>query len=711
MTRCRPVWRLACLWAVALSVTAAAQSQAPTFRSGVSLITVDVAVFDRDGRPVPGLGAEAFEVRLNGRPQQVKVVSYLAARGELTPAEVATAPERPQWDGRAGRQTITNAGVQDPRAPAGEDRVFVILVDDLSIPPTRGHRLLQAARRFAASVPATDPIGVVYASDPSKPVGPTMDRAAVDEALRAISGGAINLMSLQVQGQSFDGVPASPVGLSQAMRIDQGGADALKDAIAISCFGGNYAAVDSQVLDVLIANDQCAGRVQRAARVMAAQAKQIRANQLGAMEGVIAAMGAASGIRHLVILSDGIVVGREADVLRPLAAAAAKAGVQVSVLMEEHDMHVDDQAVEGGGAATARRSDIGAPQRRIEDQRFLMEGLQTATGVVGGQFYRVVGDPAPFFERVRHASAAVYRLGIELPPGVTIGQSLSVEATVKHPGASVFVNRHAFVPEPAPAAPPAPVSVEDRLKEALASGQEHGAVPLRIATLLRRAPGEAGAAGQVEVTLHVEVPADGTPVRGPVIAMFGIAPMAQSGVSAGATMQSGRRVLAAPESHGVFQSSFGIPMAPGHYQLRVAVADAEGALGVITTDLDATSPTLGPFTASDLLVAWVDDQGQPVLMALDPLPAQATGVRAELELYPPASGVALEDVQVEISVTRAGDADPADDRLVTPRDTGGVWRVATEFASDLLAPGRYTLRARVSVGDDVVGSTIATFVK
>lgn len=712
MTTHTPVWRLACLGAVAFGVAVAAQSQVPTFKSGVALVTVDVAVFDRDGRPVPGLGAEAFEVTLNGRPQPIKVVSYLEARGELSPAEAAVAPARPQWDGRMGRQTVTNEGVQETATPAGEDRMFVILVDNLSIPPTRGHRLFLVAQKFVSALPPGDPIAVVYTSDAARPVGPTLDRNLINKALSEIRGSAIDLTSIQVQGQADADNPAGPVGIHQALEIDHGVVQALKDAIAQGCFGGDTTVVDAQVIDVLIAENQCAARVSRDARTVAAQAKQIRTNQVGAMAGIIAAMGNADGIRHLVILSDGIAVGRDTASLKPVADAAARAGVQVSVLMEEHDMNMGDEGRTPHAITNPdpnfRGLDNGAPSRRLEDQRMLMNGLQEAARAVGGQFYRVVGDPAPFFERVRTASAAIYRLGIELPPGVKIGQSLTVEASVKQPDVSVFVNRHAFVPEPAPAAPPALMSVEDRLKDALASGREHGAVPLRTATLLRRAP---GSPDRVEVTLHVEIPAEGGAARGPVVAMFGLVPATEGRASAGATMQSGRRVVDAPSPNGTFQSSFGIPMAPGRYQLRVAVADAEGALGAIFTDLDATLPTLGPFTASDLLVAWVDAEGRPQLMALDPLPAQATGVRAELELYPPATGVSLDDVQVEISVTRAGDTDAVDDRLVTPRDTGGVWRVATEFASDMLEPGRYTLRARVTVGDTVVGSAIATFVK
>ena len=713
MMNFRPVRLVACLLALTTGVTVAAQSQAPTFRSGVVLVTVDVAVFDGDGRAVPGLDAGAFEVRLNGRPQPIKVVSYLEARGELTTATPAPkAPARPAWDGRPGRQTVTNAGIVDPRAAVGEDRVFVILIDNLSIPSSRGHRLFLAAQKFVSGLPPGDPIAVVHTSDPSRPVGPTLSRDVIIKALSEIRGSAVDLSSVQVQGQADADGPAGPVGIHQALEIDHGVAQALKNAIAQACFAGDTREVDAQVLDVLIAQNQCAGRVTRDARIVAAQTKQIRTNQVSAIAGVIAAMGAADGIRHLVILSDGIAVGRATESLNPVAEAAARAGVQVSVLMEDHDMSLGDESrspnVVAGTDPAIQRLDNGAPSRRLEDQRMLREGLQAVTGVVGGQFYRVVGDPAPFFERVRTASAAVYRLGIELPAGLTAGQSMTVDAQVKRPGVSVFVNRHAFVPAPAPAVPPKIVTTDDMLKAAVSAGEEHGAVPLHTATLLRRAP---GGSGHVEVTLQVEVPASGTPVRGPLAVMFGVVPMRDGRPASGAAMTSGRQVIAAAGPSGAFQSSFAIPVAPGVYHLRVAVADAEGALGAIATDLDANLPTLGPFQGSDLLVAWVDANGQPRLIALDPIPAAATGVRAELELYPPADGVRIDDVQVEISVTKAGDAEALDERLVTPRNTNGVWRAATEFSSDMLGEGRYTLRARVTVGDTVVGSALATFVR
>src|SRR5664279_748020 len=47
----------------------------PTFRSSVTLVTVDVSVLDRDGKPVPGLTADDFQIKLNGKLQPVRALS------------------------------------------------------------------------------------------------------------------------------------------------------------------------------------------------------------------------------------------------------------------------------------------------------------------------------------------------------------------------------------------------------------------------------------------------------------------------------------------------------------------------------------------------------------------------------------------------------------------------------------------------------------
>jgi hypothetical protein len=48
---------------------------APVFRSETSLVGLHVNVFDRDGRPIPKLAREHFEVLEEGRLQEISVIS------------------------------------------------------------------------------------------------------------------------------------------------------------------------------------------------------------------------------------------------------------------------------------------------------------------------------------------------------------------------------------------------------------------------------------------------------------------------------------------------------------------------------------------------------------------------------------------------------------------------------------------------------------
>lgn len=707
----RNVW-LALTFAAALIPQA---QQLPTFRSAVTLVTVDVSVLDRDGKPVPGLTAGDFEVKLNGKVRPVKVLSFVQAAGELAPTAAAVVPtlaHAPEGV-RQGRQTVNNDGVVAAAITAGEDRVFVLLIDDLSFAPLRGKALFLSAKKFIDGLPPIDLVGVATTSG-SASVNPTSDRARIHKVLRRAAGEASEPGSLTPPGADvFDTAEYDAdgsIGIFQAIDIDDGNMEQLKVAISRACFNGGRAEVDSQPLEVLIAASECATQVNRQARTIASRTRQTTRRQVGSYVAVIEAMKSATGLKHLVLLSDGLAVGRDASQLTPVARAAAAAGVQVSVLMEERDLSLTDggrRQVRGPtGSSEANpappQADTGAPQRRIEDNKMFLSGGQLAAEMAGGQFYRIIGQPDTFFARVRNASAAVYRLGIEPPPDVDPSRITSVEAKVGRKGLTVLANRHGVAP-PVSLFDTAEPTVDDTLRAAIGQGQSHGAVPLRVATALRRS----SSSSSLDLSVNAEMP--GT-VRGPLVAMFGLV---KEGAALGA-ITTGRREIAVPVGGGPFSLSVSLPAEPGSYLLRLAVADATGALGALEVPIDAELSAMGPFAASDLIIAWVDGKGQPHGMALEDLPPGATSLQAMLELYAPAGGApgvldALKnDVQVQLILTRAGETDPVDEREVVPQFSPGVLRMVVEYPIDDFTPGVYRLRANVRVGGQPAGAAIAT---
>ena len=91
-------------------------------------------------------------------------------------------------------------------------------------------------------------------------------------------------------------------------------------------------------------------------------------------------------------------------------------------MVQEGDIDISDigpaSDVGGGSAPNPGRALV-----RRNDDRALLAGVQTLTDMAGGQFYRVIGQPIRFFDRVTASASAVYRLGVALPAIRSLGRT------------------------------------------------------------------------------------------------------------------------------------------------------------------------------------------------------------------------------------------------------------------------------------------------
>ena len=667
---------------VALPVVRLAAQQPPqappTFRSSVTLVTVDVVVLDHDGRPVPGLTADDFQIKLNGKTQPVRALSYVQVAQNAAPLTVVDVPP----DEPVGRRVVTNA------APVGEARLFVLMVDDLSFPPGGGKTLFAAASRFIDRQPAGDYIGFTTSSG-SGIVNPTLDRALVKKALNRVIG--------EFTDPRRPMTTTSPtLSIQEALDIvefnDQ---SVLRGVITRECYGNNPNDVAGMRTDVLVTRSQCAGEAQSVARMIASTTRAATSRQTTAVRAAINAMKPARGLKQLVLMSQGIGAARNSlNDFEPIARAAAEAGVQLSVLVDEgEDLDAGDggRSIANSAGEGAGAPDAGLTARRRDDRRMFRSAMQTLADASGGFFQSVLASGDVAFDRAAVAGSALYRLGVEPPSDAPEGRAFSVSTAVHRSGVTVQSNRQAVIPGPAPV-----VSADEQMMSAIKEGQPLFNVPIRLAVALRRA-----SAGQVELGIGFDVPST---VAGPLAMVFGL-------VSQQGELKSGRKSLQLPADQSDYRLTFPLPVAPGKYQLRFAVTDATGSVGSIDVPVDAQLASMGTLNVSDVLTWWNDRSGKSQFLALDEVPVGVTDLGAGIELYPQAGTAFPAHVKVKMSLIPNGKRVAVLEREVTPLSAGDILRAETQFPMAGVALGSYTLRATVSVDGVVIGTAAAIIKK
>lgn len=634
-------------------VPAAQQQSPPVFRGGVDLVTVDVTVVDKNGRPVKGLTADDFTVRLEGQVRPVRALDFLefSSDGRSTPPP-------------SSRQTTNRTAA----SAVGRGRVFLFVFDDLSYPAGTGKLQVAAAERMLSKFENEDLIGLATTSGLGPALNPTRDRPVLLTALR----------DKRLIGRYNDGNPLFYIAINEAIQIERGmPADTLRDV------------VDRECPRLHLDPDVCAPMIESHSRSLVQQSVHRVALQLSAYKHVIDALRLAPAPRIVIAFSRGLAFGAEhhgQSQLDPISRAAAEAGVQfyaLSDVPDEIDLSTGGRADE---AAPAHESLMNRPQTaKREEGRFLNSGIQTLASAAGGEAFIVSGTADRFIQRIATETSGFYRLGVETPILPDVRRFATAKVAVRQPGLTVHVRPQAILAS----APPEAANVDERLRAELAQGSTSFGVPIALATVQRRDP----ASNELQLAVNVQLPES---VPGPVVAMFGLVD------TMGKVLQAGRKDVAST-SGGAYQLAFPIPAPPGDFRLRFAVADAQGNIGSVEQPVKVQLLHIGGFSASDLLATWAGADRQSRFLALETLPDGATTLNASLELYAddPANAP---DVIVRMALLPAGSQTPIVEREIVPRMSGETSIASTELPVAKLNAGSYLIRATVVERGIAVGT-------
>jgi VWFA-related protein len=191
---------LALLLAVGLSAQGPAtpaqgQTQVPTFRVQIDAVSMDVIVKDDQGRFLPDLKKDEFEVYEDGVKQDISSMT-LSHGGRV--ANLLEAPPPPPPEG------IILPPMRKVQDTSG--RIFLFFVDDLHLQFQNTGRVRDLFKRIGKNlIHEGDLFGIVSSGPSSISIDMTYDRKRLDEAINKMTGGGLKPSEIINTGTGGEG--------------------------------------------------------------------------------------------------------------------------------------------------------------------------------------------------------------------------------------------------------------------------------------------------------------------------------------------------------------------------------------------------------------------------------------------------------------------------------------------------------------------------
>ncbi|MDT7687995.1 MAG: hypothetical protein QOE46_754 [Acidobacteriota bacterium] len=348
----RPRIAHALIAALYLLAPARAQQPAPpakddeeVVRISTDLVQTDVMVFDKSGKFVDGLKPDQFELRVDGKPQQVVFFERVEAGTVNEDAQIAAA--RGTGVGAAAKAL---GGVA---LPLDRGRTVVFFVDDLHLSPSSALQIRKTILRFIDDeIGQNDEAAVVSASGQVGFLQQLTDNKTV---LRAAAG-RLSVRSYNIRD-----------GQTPVMTEVQAAAVESNDQSVIDFFA------EALIRETPFMKRETAESVVRSrATNILQQSNAVAANTLYTLGSVVRGFGPLPGRKILFFISDGFLVENGdtslRDRMRLIADAAARAGVVIYSLdaqglrTGQHDASESVSVDPGGRLAQTDMREVSAMQ-------------------------------------------------------------------------------------------------------------------------------------------------------------------------------------------------------------------------------------------------------------------------------------------------------------------------------------------------------------
>jgi VWFA-related protein len=613
----------------------------PKFETTAEVVLVDVTVSSGDGEPVTGLTASDFKLTVNGQPRPVHTAQFISTRGMKPAAEVPRLAKVSSNDGPTS------------------GRLLLFAVDENHLRLGGARAVLKTAERVMSSLAAGDAVGVARLPTGRGGVEFTTDRERVRRGLQGVMG-------------------AEPMRRVEKVRLSEAHAFEIRDentwqqVIERECGSTSTASVAGGSFE----REACIDQIEADARQVLSDAVARARTSIRAFEQLAERLAALKTPVSVILISEGLYVGRDREDLSRLARLAAEARLTFYVVQPDESLF--DLDTPRTTAGFAHESVLG-------------EGLEQIAGLTRGAFFKITGGGDGAFNRISRELSGYYLLAFEPTDADRTSRDRRIKVEVDRRGITVKARSTYALGDSTAARDLTSLPPEEQVKSLLASPMPAPGLPMRVATYSVIA----NEANRVRVVVAAEIGDPATsPAEWPVgVLVFNSQDKVFVDSTRYMTLEPVTNRAASPR-----MLTMTMVLEPGEYSMRLAAVDHEGKSGSVHHTIDARLHRLAgnAVQTSDFMIS--SDLADGAVPRPIPTAMQHTEMMySVLEMTGDAARVGKSRVNVQIADTESSPALVNVEARPLPGGTQTRRTFAAVAKLDVLPPGDYVARAVVKV--------------